>query len=93
MKLYWMKKVVLTFLITLFMPSIVFAHSGGTDASGGHNSPTGYHYHHGYSVHQHTDGICPYEFNDATEHQYDLLYSYTILPCFSLICSFVNLSL
>ena len=66
MKLYWMKKVVFTFLITLFMPSIVFAHSGGTDAFGGHNSPTGYHYHHGYSAHQHTDGICPYDYDDQT---------------------------
>ena len=75
MKLYWMKKVANVFLIMLLMPSIVFAHSGGTDASGGHNSPTGYHYHHGYSAHQHTDGICPYEFNDATEHQYGSSYS------------------
>ena len=75
MRLYWMKKVVNVFLITLLMPGIVFAHSGGTDASGGHDSPTGYHYHHGYSAHQHTDGVCPYDFNDATEHQYGLSYS------------------
>ncbi len=43
--------------------SIADAHSGGTDASGGHwNRSTGtYHYHHGYSAHQHPNGECPYE--------------------------------
>lgn len=43
--------------------SIVFAHSGRTDSSGGHyNHSTGeYHYHHGYPAHQHTGGACPYE--------------------------------
>ena len=45
------------------------AHSGRTDASGGHwDSYTGeYHYHHGYPAHQHTNGICPYEYDDKTE--------------------------
>ena len=44
------------------------AHSGRTDASGGHwDSYNGeYHYHHGYPAHQHTNGICPYEYNDLT---------------------------
>lgn len=43
------------------------AHSGRTDAGGGHHdyknrSGLGsYHYHHGYSAHLHPDGICPYE--------------------------------
>lgn len=38
------------------------AHSGGTDASGGHtdHSTGEYHYHHGYPAHQHVDGVCPY---------------------------------
>lgn len=41
----------------------VFAHSGRTDANGGHyDRSTGeYHYHHGYSAHQHPGGVCPYE--------------------------------
>lgn len=41
----------------------VFAHSGRTDAKGGHyDRSTGeYHYHHGYSAHQHPGGVCPYE--------------------------------
>ena len=35
--------------------------AGRTDSNGGHNSSTGYHYHHGYPAHQHTNGLCPYE--------------------------------
>ena len=54
----------------------VFAHSGGTDSSGGHTDrSTGeYHYHHGYSAHDHKDmdgdGIldCPYDFKDKTNN-------------------------
>lgn len=50
------------------------AHPGGTDGKGGHTkSSTGeYHYHHGYSAHDHYDmdgdGIddCPYDFKDNT---------------------------
>lgn len=44
------------------------AHPGRTDANGGHyDSSTGeYHYHHGYPAHQHTNGICPYDFDDQT---------------------------
>ena len=52
----------------------VLAHSGKTDGSGGHtNHSTGeYHYHHGYSAHDHydmdDDGVvdCPYKFKDKT---------------------------
>lgn len=49
-----------------------FAHSGRTDSKGGHyNRSTGeYHYHHGYSAHQHENGVCPYDYNDATDHYY-----------------------
>jgi hypothetical protein len=57
-------------LITSFsLP--VFAHSGKTDANGGHyDSSTGeYHYHHGYPEHQHTNGKCPYDYEDKTNHQ------------------------
>ena len=51
---------------------IVKAHSGGTDGFGGHwdNSSHEYHYHHGYSAHDHSDidgdGIddCPYDFHN-----------------------------
>lgn len=47
-----------------------FAHSGRTDSHGGHyDRSTGeYHYHHGYSAHQHENGICPYAMDDKTNH-------------------------
>lgn len=59
--------------ISILTP-IISAHSGKTDASGGHyNDYTGeYHYHHGYSAHSHYDidgdGVidCPYDFKDKT---------------------------
>ena len=59
---------------TLF-PICAYAHSGGTDSNGGHyNRSTGeYHYHHGYSAHQHIDMDgdgkldCPYDFKDTTK--------------------------
>lgn len=48
----------------------VFAHPGRTDSRGGHyDRSTGiYHYHHGYPAHQHTGGVCPYDFDDKTNH-------------------------
>lgn len=56
--------------ISLSVPDacpVVSAHSGRTDASGGHHdyknkSGLGsYHYHHGYPAHLHENGICPYD--------------------------------
>lgn len=54
-------------LLCLCFP-IANAHPGGTDSNGGHtNHSTGqYHYHHGYPEHQHTNGICPYDYDDKT---------------------------
>lgn len=48
------------------------AHTGRTDGAGGHNDNIngGYHYHHGYPAHQHKNGVCPYDYNDNTEHGY-----------------------
>lgn len=76
-----MKKVVslCVLFIFLLLPSIamiVYAHPGGTDGNGGHyNRSTGeYHYHHGYSAHDHYDmngdGVvdCPYDFDDQTRN-------------------------
>lgn len=42
-----MKKLIILFLLFLFFPLNLYAHSGGTDARGGHyNRKTGqYHYH------------------------------------------------
>lgn len=55
-------------LISLTIP--VFAHPGSLDENGGHyDRSTGeYHYHHGYSAHQHENGECPYDFHDNVEH-------------------------
>jgi hypothetical protein len=54
----------------------VKAHSGRTDSKGGHHdrSDGSYHYHHGYSAHDHYDmdgdgkKDCPYEFDDKTDY-------------------------
>lgn len=59
-----MKKVIcFTIVLILISCTCAYAHGGRTDASGGHyNRSTGeYHYHHGYSAHQHPNGVCPYE--------------------------------
>lgn len=66
--------VILIIFIVFLLPLPVLAHPGRTDANGGHyNRSTGeYHYHHGYSAHQHYDmdgdgtPDCPYDFNDDT---------------------------
>lgn len=62
------------FAFLLLISPAALAHSGGTDANGGHyDRSTGeYHYHHGYPEHQHYDmngdGVvdCPYNFDDQT---------------------------
>ena len=71
-----MKRIALLicFAVCLFslLVSTVFAHPGKTDSKGGHtNHSTGeYHYHHGYSAHDHYDmdgdgkKDCPYEFKN-----------------------------
>ena len=73
-----MRKRLLAFLLAflLLLSPTALAHSGKTDANGGHyDRSTGeYHYHHGYPAHQHYDidgdGVadCPYDFDDKTDH-------------------------
>ena len=73
-----MKKIIslLLFVFLLSFTITAIAHPGKTDGKGGHyNHDTGsYHYHHGYSAHQHEDldgdGVldCPYDFVDKTDH-------------------------
>ena len=48
----------------------VYAHPGKTDGAGGHydHQNGGYHYHHGYPAHSHTNGDCPYNYDDKTDH-------------------------
>lgn len=64
-----MKKLTICLLLVLpVLTFAVFAHPGRTDAQGGHyDRSTGlYHFHHGYSAHQHTGGVCPYAYDDKT---------------------------
>ena len=73
-----LKRFLLTLLslTTVFVFSISFAHSGGTDSQGGHyNHSTGeYHFHHGYHAHQHPNGVCPYDTPSRSSS------SYTTMP-------------
>lgn len=75
--MHHVRKISISILITLNLFNLSFsalAHPGDTDGSGGHtNHSTGqYHYHHGYSAHQHYDmngdGIadCPHNFTNKT---------------------------
>ncbi|MEE1046971.1 MAG: YHYH domain-containing protein [Clostridia bacterium] len=67
----FIKIICIVVLCILLSAIIVSAHSGRTDSNGGHyNRSTGeYHYHHGYSAHEHYDmdgdGIkdCPYTYD------------------------------
>ena len=69
-------RILSAFIISTTLIGSVSAHPGRTDSSGGHtNHSTGeYHYHHGYSAHDHYDmdgdGVidCPYDFDDQTDH-------------------------
>ena len=54
-------------ILTLFVSNVAYAHSGRTDANGGHRDNKNksglgsYHYHcGGYPAHLHTNGVCPY---------------------------------
>lgn len=68
---------VLLLIMMCCLPLLAYAHPGRTDGNGGHTDrDTGeYHYHHGYSAHDHWDmdgdGIkdCPYNFDDKTSHK------------------------
>lgn len=69
-----LQKQLFVFALCLCLLVVVSAHSGKTDSQGGHydRDSGGYHYHHGYPAHQHTDkdgdGVldCPYLFDDKT---------------------------
>lgn len=66
------KKIFVLLIIFISSVNVCFAHRGRTDSSGGHyDRSTGeYHYHHGYSAHQHNNGICPYENNSINSKVY-----------------------
>lgn len=58
--------VVLIIVAVILLSVVSFAHPGRTDSKGGHHDGISYHYHHGYPPHQHTNGLCPYNFDDQT---------------------------
>lgn len=67
-----MKKTIAIIILTMLALTLsVSAHPGKTDKYGGHydNSTGEYHYHHGYPAHEHINGVCPYDFDDKTNHQ------------------------
>lgn len=68
-KLVLFISIFLIFCIFISGFCVVFAHSGDTDAQGGHYdySTSEYHYHHGHPAHQHKNGNCPYEKPDFPE--------------------------
>lgn len=57
----------------LISESSIQAHPGRTDSNGGHHvRATGeYHYHHGYSAHQHPNGVCPYRTTNNSSNDSD----------------------
>jgi hypothetical protein len=71
-------KIALVLAIIILFCVPVFAHSGKTDSKGGHHDRQngGYHYHHGYPAHDHTNGICPYEYDDKTGQISEFTQSY-----------------
>lgn len=66
-------------LVALMFLCPVLAHSGKTDSKGGHydHQNDGYHYHHGYPAHQHTGGVCPYDYDNKTGQNSGGSSSYT----------------
>ena len=65
-----MKKrgLILIILALIFGTIPALAHSGRTDAQGGHyvGETEEYHFHHGHRAHQHPNGICPYGGKDIS---------------------------
>lgn len=63
-----LRRMLATGMLLICIASGALAHGGKTDSKGGHTDrSTGeYHYHHGYSAHQHPNGVCPYDFDDKT---------------------------
>lgn len=66
----------LLLLFLIIFPVSAYAHSGRTDANGGHkdkNNVSGlgyYHYHcGGHPAHLHTNGVCPYDVQESNYEQ------------------------
>lgn len=63
---------IISMLLVTNIATPVLAHSGRTDASGGHRDTKNksglgsYHYHHGFEAHLHPGGVCPFSGGNAT---------------------------
>lgn len=59
-----MKRFVTIFFLIVAITA--YSHSGGTDSEGGHHDRKRgtYHFHHGFSAHQHYEGHCPHDIHD-----------------------------
>lgn len=71
------KRAVVVIALSLsLMLSFASAHPGGTDSKGGHAGSQPYHYHHGYSAHDHTnDGEhCPILYKEGYNNGYEKHY-------------------
>lgn len=75
----WIKKIIIiAILLIISIGKIVSAHSGRTDANGGHRDNKNvsglgnYHYHcGGYPAHLHKNGVCPYS-SDYTKEELNI---------------------
>lgn len=72
-----MKRLFLIVLMVCMLCTTVFAHSGRTDANGGHRdnknvSGLGYYHYHcgGHPAHLHTGGVCPYSYAYSSNDSY-----------------------
>ena len=63
-----LRRIALIIVSFCLLISVAIAHPGNTDSQGGHTDKSSgeYHYHHGYPAHYHTNGVCPYDFDDKT---------------------------
>ncbi len=70
------KRAVIITLSLALMLSFASAHSGGTDSDGGHAGSQPYHYHHGYSAHDHRDNgkTCPILYDEGYDEGYEKYY-------------------
>lgn len=73
MKNIFIRKAAIILLSVSILPVTLFAHSGRTDANGGHRDNKNksglgsYHYHcGGYPAHLHKNGICPYSSSSSS---------------------------
>lgn len=78
MKKYLKKVLIVLGILAMLFSNAVYAHSGRTDANGGHKDNKNksglgsYHYHcGGHPAHLHTNGVCPYSSSSSSSSKSD----------------------